>query len=105
MKDRLIGEPTIEPTVEAPALVAVLGVDLAAPATSLTVDGARRLCGVLVSSPQFVLQGLAGSGGPAPTLVVDDDTFARACAGIAAAPPPGWAVTCAGAELTATRTP
>lgn len=103
LKDRLLGEPPPEPTAEGPALEALLGQPLTAPATSLSVTAARRLCGVLLSSPQFVLQGVAGRGlAAAPTLVLPTDEFDPTCARIAAAPPVGWTVTCAPGRLTAT---
>lgn len=105
LKDRLIGEPTVEPTIEQPAIEALLGQPLSAPATGLTPAAARRLCGVLLSSPQFVLQGMAGRGGTAPRLTLPEDGFDPACARIAAAPPAGWTVTCAPGALTAVPTP
>ncbi len=103
VKDRLVGEPAIEPTAEAPALAAVLGTALTTPAANLDVTAVRRLCGVLLSSPQFVLSGVAGRGGVAPTLVVGGDDQAATCARIAAAPPAGWTIACDGGVLTATR--
>ena len=102
VKDRLTGESAIEPTAEAPALAAVLGIALTTPAANLDVTAVRRLCGVLLSSPQFVLSGIAGRGGPAPTLVVGGDDQAATCARIAAAPPTGWTIACEGGLLTAT---
>ena len=101
IKDRLIGEPQLEPLIEGPALEAVLGQPLSAPATALTTAGARRLCGVLLSSPQFVLQGLAGRGGAPPKLTLPDDGFEPACARLAAAPPRDWTIACASGSLTA----
>lgn len=105
LKDRLIGEPQVGAGAEAAALEALLGQPLAAPASNLTVASARRLCGVLLSSPQFVLQGLAGRGGTAPALTLPEDGFDPVCARLAAAPPAGWTITCAPGALTAAPTP
>lgn len=68
LKDRLIGEPVIDVAgAEGAALVAIVGpLDAAAPA--LTADGLRRVCGALLESPQFLLQGIAGRGGEVPLL-------------------------------------
>ncbi|MBK9037447.1 MAG: hypothetical protein IPL61_40420 [Myxococcales bacterium] len=52
LKDRLVGEASIEPTAEAPALAAVLGSALDAPAAASTVDGAApavRRAGVVAA--------------------------------------------------------
>ena len=63
VKDRLITEPTIAGAAEIAALEGIMGVDL-----TDTVDdvgagqaeqAARRLVGVLVNTPQFVLSGVA----------------------------------------------
>ncbi len=105
IKDRLTGEPQIDPGAETAALATLLGQPLTAPATSLAPDAARRLCGVLLSSPQFVLQGLAGRGGAAPLLTLPADGFDPTCARIAMTPPPGWLITCAPGTLTATPPP
>lgn len=105
IKDRLLGEPAPDPAVEGPAMEALLGAPLSAPASSLSVAAARRLCGVLLSSPQFVLQGLAGRGTTSPRLTLPEDEFDPACARIAAAPPAGWTVTCDDGTLTATPAP
>ncbi len=100
IKDRLVGEP-VTAGAETDALAAVLGAPLTAPATALDVAGARRLCGALLASPQFLLGGVAGRGGPAPTLVLPGDGFDEACARIAGATVTGWSVTCAPGTLTA----
>ena len=65
MKDRFIGEPGIAAD-EAPALEALFGAPLATPAKDVQdlEARARRFCGVLLASPQFLLGGLP-SGEPA----------------------------------------
>jgi hypothetical protein len=108
IKDRLVGEPVIDETAgaggtsERAAVEAMVGVPLTAPAAMLTDAAARRVCGVLLSSPQFVLQGLAGRGGPAPKLTLPGDGFDDACARIRDAKVAGWMITCAPGTLTAT---
>ncbi len=62
-----------------------------------------RFCGVLLSSPQFVLSGLAARGRRRRSL--PGDGFDDACARIRDASVPGWTVTCAPGALTATAAP
>lgn len=107
IKDRLVGEPVAAGPGEPEAIARVLGVALDAPAAQLDVAAARRLCGVLLASPQFLLAGVAARGGPAPALVLPGDGFDDACARIAAAGPGlgGWSITCAPGTLTASPPP
>ena len=111
IKDRLVGEPVAARVAGAPgepeALERVLGVALDAPAAQLDVGAARRLCGVLLASPQFLLAGVAGRGGPPPALILPGDGFDDACARVAAAGPRlgGWTVACGPGALTATPPP
>jgi hypothetical protein len=102
VKDRLVGEPVDATGGEAAAIEALLGQPLDAPAASVGTAALRRFCGVLLSSPQFVLGGVAGRGGPPPRMTLAGDGFDDACARIAATPPAGWTVTCAAGALTAT---
>ena len=44
---------------------------------------ARQLCGVLLSSPQFVLSGAAGRGGEVPKLTPEPWTFGTVCGAVA----------------------
>jgi len=101
IKDRLIGEPSVSAGAEQNALEALVGTSMSSPASMLSDAGARRLCGVLLSSPQFVLQGMAGRGGTASIVSVPGDGFDDACAKIANAKLAGWTVTCASGALTA----
>jgi hypothetical protein len=62
---------------------------------------ARQLCGVLLSAPQFLLDGVAGAGGTVAhpvftTSVCDASLFARV---------PGVALTCTNDVVTASRAP
>jgi len=59
LKDRLLGEPAFSSEAEKNALVSLLG-PLDAPATSLVDDAPlRAVCGAMLSSPAFLLSGLA----------------------------------------------
>jgi len=99
LKDRLIGEPTIADGPEAAALTAIVG-DLAGPASGAAYR-LRRVCGALLGSPQFLLQGIAGRGGPRPLLTPAGAGYDAVCAGLAAGGigTPGLAVSCAGGAL------
>lgn len=93
LKDRLINEPAIEPGAETEALVAIVG-PLDASATAATVDGVRRVCGALVVSPQFLLQGIAGRGGERPILTPGNASYASICADVATRGIDGHTITC-----------
>lgn len=105
VKDRLVGEPVDTSGDEPAAIAALVGQPLDAPAANLSAAALRRFCGVLMSSPQFVLGGVAGRGGAAGRITLAGDGFDDACAKIASASVPGWTVTCAAGSLTATRAP
>lgn len=104
IKDRLVGEAMIEPTSEQPALEALFGASMSDPASGVTdlEDRARALCGVLVSTPQFLLGGLASRGAAeVPLLTPDSASFDTTCAVIAGVTLPGaLTVTCAPGTLT-----
>lgn len=93
LKDRLINEPTIDPGAETEALAAIVG-PLDASATAATVDGVRRVCGALVVSPQFLLQGIAGRSGERPVLTPGNADYAAICAEVAAGGIAGHTITC-----------
>jgi hypothetical protein len=82
LKDRLIGEPVIEEGAEAAALSAIVGT-LEDPASGVSADALRRVCGALVGSPQFLLQGIAGRGGPRPKLTPANADYSAVCADLA----------------------
>lgn len=92
LKDRLIGEPTIDPGAETAALGAIVG-DLNAPASTITVPVLRQVCGALVGTPQFLLSGIAGRGGSVPKLTPATAQYAAVCADVAAHVP---GATCTG---------
>ena len=83
LKDRLIGEPAIDPGDETAALAAIVG-DLTAPASSVTTPMLRQVCGALVGTPQFLLAGIAGRGGALPKLTPTSAQYDAVCADVAA---------------------
>jgi hypothetical protein len=101
LKDRLVGEPAVAAGPETDAVVAIVG-PLASPVSSLQPANVRRLCGALLGSPQFLLQGIAGHGGARPKLTPADAGYDAICAGLATQGlgVPGKAVTCAAGTLT-----
>jgi hypothetical protein len=83
LKDRLIGEPFIAQGAEASALAALVG-PLDDPAIGITTDELRRVCGAVLGSPQFLLQGIAGRGGERPRLTPPGADYDAVCADLAA---------------------
>ncbi len=107
LKDRLIGEPAIAEGAERDALTAIVGA-LDGPASGVTAANLRRVCGALVESPQFLLQGIAGRGGDAPKLTPATASYDAVCTELATTGigVSGRAVTCAPAvTLVLARTP
>ncbi len=96
LKDRLVGEPTIVAGPEHDALAAIAGA-LEAPAAGLAIGKVREICGALVGSPQFLLQGIAGHGGSRPKLTPAASDYDAVCAQVATAIP---GVTCSAGTLT-----
>lgn len=99
IKDRLIGEPAIVDGNEVAALEGMFGTALTMPASMASVSAARQLCGALLGSPQFLLQGIAGRGGERPRLTPTDAGYDAICADVAAKVV-GRTVSCAGGTLT-----
>lgn len=97
LKDRLIGEPHIADGPERDALAAIVG-PLDGPASAVGTDALRRVCGALLESPQFLLQGIAGRGGDRPRLTPATAGYDAVCAELVASGVgvPGRVVTCAG---------
>jgi hypothetical protein len=93
IKDRLIGEPLVASDSEKAALETIVG-PLDQPAKIVTADAARRLCGALVETPQFLLQGIAGHGGDTPRLTLVG--YQAICDELAMRVP---GVSCAGGKL------
>jgi hypothetical protein len=96
IKDRIIGEAAIVDANEISALAAVFGMPLEAPASRVTPAAARQLCGALLGSPQFLLQGIAGRGGERPKLTPTDQSFDAICAVVA---PRVAGASCSGGHL------
>lgn len=88
VKDRFVGEPFIDDTVgptgvsEAAAIEAILGLPLDTPVSTIPDLDARvrKLCGVLLSSPQFLLSGIAPRGGGIPQLTLTEGSYFTNCA-------------------------
>ena len=107
LKDRLMGEPTIEPTVEKPALEALLGVPLASTNVGNLDSRLRIVCGVLVSTPQLMLGGIPPKDTrDVPRLTPKDLTYQGTCqvlAGYLAGATTPYGVTCGVASTTVTK--
>jgi hypothetical protein len=82
LKDRLIGEPLIVDDAERTALAALIG-PLDAAASTIDETKLRKLCGVLLQSPQFLMQGMAGQGGDVPRLTPATASYDAVCASLA----------------------
>jgi hypothetical protein len=108
LKDRLVGEPDVDPADEQPALEAMLGAPLDAPAAALGPDptpALRRVCGALVASPQFLMGGIVPPDrDKAPRLTPHAATYRFVCQQIAdAGLTDGLTLTCADGALTLTQ--
>ncbi|MEP7120866.1 MAG: hypothetical protein ABJE95_08155 [Byssovorax sp.] len=107
LKDRLVGDPTIEPTVEKPALEALFGVPVSNTALGKLEEKLRALCGVLVSSPQLMLGGIPPKDTrDIPKLTPDDITYKGTCgylAGYFASASAPYVVTCGATSTTVTK--
>ncbi|MDB4959280.1 MAG: hypothetical protein JWO36_6849 [Myxococcales bacterium] len=99
LKDRLIGEPTLTDQPERDALAAFVG-SLDAPASGVQATAVRQVCGALLGTPQFLLQGIAGKGGDLPKLTPPDAGFDAICADLAARGAAGHSITCSTGTLT-----
>ncbi|MFT3924620.1 MAG: hypothetical protein QM778_18920 [Myxococcales bacterium] len=98
LKDRLVGRTSIEPLAEKPALESLLGATLDTDAKSLldAQAGLRKVCGVIVSSPQFLLGGLAPEdASEAPKLTLPSASYFTTCSKIEAAVTGAFSVDCA----------
>jgi hypothetical protein len=86
LKDRVIGESVVADTSERPALEALFGAALDTPASSVAnlENVTRRYCGMLLSTPQFLLGGLAVPDGAAtPALTPAEASFDTVCGALA----------------------
>jgi hypothetical protein len=98
IKDRIIGEPAIVDANEIAAMEGLFGVSLDMPASAVTAAAARQLCGALLGSPQFLLQGVAGRGGDRPKLTPAEHGYDAICADVATKVA-GRTVMCGGGRL------
>jgi hypothetical protein len=107
LKDRLTGEPTIEPTTEKPALEALLGGSLASTDLGDLDAKLRTVCGVLVSTPQLMLGGIPPKDTrDTPKLTPLDVTYQGTCgylSGYLAGTGTPYLVTCDASSLTVTK--
>jgi hypothetical protein len=97
IKDRIVGEPGIDDAVERAPIEALFGATLDSPVEGIATleAGARRLCGVLIASPQFVLGGLpSGDRATAPRLTPVEAGFQAMCEDVSQRVT-GFSVTCA----------
>ncbi len=97
LKDRLLGRATIDEAAERPALEAILGSTLDADANTLSdaAGSLRKVCGAIVSSPQFLLAGLTPKDTSAvPMLTPVSASYGAICRQVAAVLPPSLKVTC-----------
>ena len=84
LKDRLLGEPFVTPGEERAEVEALVGQPLSSPVGGDLDSQLRRLCGVYVSSPQFMLSGIAqADGDQQPKLLLPEQSYATACTDIA----------------------
>lgn len=106
LKDRLIGEPAVELTAEKPALEALIGAPLASVDLAGLDPKLRTVCGVLVSTPQLMLGGVAPRDTrDVPVLTPADVTYQGSCealAGYLAGAGTPYIVTCGAASATVT---
>ncbi|HEY5924527.1 MAG TPA: hypothetical protein VIV11_22770 [Kofleriaceae bacterium] len=99
IKDRLIGETSLVDSAETGAIAGLFGATIDMPASKVTAAAARQLCGALLGSPQFLLQGMAGRGGERPKLTPAEAGYDAICAAVAPRVT-GRTVTCSGGKLT-----
>lgn len=105
LKDRLVGEPWIDGAAERAQIEALVGTNLGSTNLSGLEPRLRALCGVLVSTPQFMLGGLVPvDTNVIPKLTPTDVSYAATCGYVAfvvgqlGAP---YAVTCGAGDVTA----
>ena len=106
LKDRLLGEPTLSPReADLAAALVEVPLDTAVAALDATQRVAlRRFCGVLLTSPQYLLMGLPSAPvSSPPSLTLPDDAPDTRCEEVAARAPPAYAVHCAAGVLSVTR--
>jgi hypothetical protein len=88
LKDRMIGQASIDELKEKPALEAVLGTTLDTDASTIPAlpAGLRKVCGVIASSAQFLLMGIPPADATAvPKLTPTTASYAGVCTSVASA--------------------
>jgi hypothetical protein len=100
LKDRIMGEPLGADAEELALLEAVVGASLDDPLSDLDdAQGAlRRVCGAFISTPQFMLMGIApADASQVPEMTPPSASYASACVRLAAVSlPAGLSVSCSG---------
>jgi hypothetical protein len=95
LKDRLVGEPWIEDSSEKPELEALVKTKLDDTSVASLEPALRAVCGVLVSTPMFMLGGIAPKDTRVvPELTPDDVSYSATCQAIAADLAGRYDVTC-----------
>lgn len=98
LKDRTVGNAVVTEE-EQPLLEAILGASLDADASTLPEPDTslRRVCGALVSSPQFLMIGVPPVDSlEVPSLTPADAAYGSLCEKLRSIELPGYIVTCAG---------
>jgi hypothetical protein len=103
LKDRLVSDPELSDAAERAAIEAMVGSPVSTRAADVTdlEGGLRRVCGAIMSSPQFLLAGQSSQKpAGAPLLVAPDASFDAVCTRLAAFTLPGnLTVTCSPGSL------
>jgi hypothetical protein len=101
LKDRLLGDPAVEPAAEKPALEALLGAPLASTDLSVLDKQLRSACGVFVSTPQFMLGGIIPKDTrDVPKLTPKDVSYDVTCGALALGLAAQYTVTCSSGTAT-----
>src|SRR5262249_42618608 len=101
LKDRILGDPSLTDPGEITLLQGLFGASLDADASTVPGfdDSLRRLCGMLLGAPQFLMLGLQPAGGDVPALTPTTSSYDAVCEDLATRPlPDGLGVTCAGGK-------
>jgi hypothetical protein len=106
LKDRLLGETAVDEAIERPALEALLGAALDAPAAQVQGLKLRSLCGALIATPQMLLTGMpAPDSQVEPLLTPTALTSGRLCIGHVGDAFGPYQLGCAGGQVTVTKPP
>jgi hypothetical protein len=107
IKDRLVGEPWIESSKERSLLTSLLAANLDDKQLAFLDTRARVYCGMLLSSPQFLLGGIVPrDSNESPKLILPETSYDSVCAGFALAAqliPTSYSITCAAGKITVTK--